>query len=124
VKVADDAWMCIEIHVKLNPDPATSAGAELGLWLNDVSVQQFTDAAPLGYWMRDKFCPVGADGTECTSYPPPTGTVMIPLDLRWRSVAALKLNAFWPQNYITSGGAGTVQYDDMVLAKSRVGCLR
>ena len=49
---------------------------------------------------------------------------MIPLDLRHRSTSTLKLDAFWPQNYITSGPAGSVWYDDMVVARSRVGCIR
>jgi hypothetical protein len=48
----------------------------------------------------------------------------VPLDLRMRSTAALDLNAFWPQAYVTSGPAGAVQYDDMVVAKSYVGCLQ
>jgi len=122
--VAPDAWMCVEIHVKVNPDPSSGAGAELGLWVNDQSVQQFTDSAPLGYWIKDKFCPEGVDSSECTNYPPPTGTTLIPLDLQYRSTMALKLNAFWPQNYITSGGDGSVWYDDMVVAKSRVGCIQ
>jgi hypothetical protein len=124
VHYADDAWFCVEIHLKLNPDPASSAGAELGLWVNDAPVVQFTDSAPLGYWVRDKFCLDTAVGTECTTYRPANPT-LVPLDLRWRTVAALTLNYFWPQNYITTAGAtGSVQYDDMVVAKSRVGCLR
>ena len=36
----------------------------------------------------------------------------------------LKLNAFWPQNYITDPVAGSVWFDDMVIAKQRIGCLR
>ncbi len=47
----------------------------------------------------------------------------MPLDLQYRSVAPLDLNAFWPQNYITSGPEGSVWYDDMVLATERVGCI-
>jgi len=35
----------------------------------------------------------------------------------------LKLNAFWPQNYITDPASGTVWFDDMVVATVRVGCL-
>lgn len=119
----DDQWMCLEVQVKLNPDPGSGAGAELSLWKNDQSVVHFTDASPLGYWVKDKFCPENADGTECTDYPPPSGTQMIPLDLRFRSTTDLKLNAFWPQNYITSGGAGSVYYDDMVVATTRLGCI-
>ena len=102
---------------------ASGSGAELGLWVNDQSVIQFTDSAPLGYWVKDKFCPNSATGKECTDYKPSNPT-LVPLDLQYRSTTNLKLNAFWPQNYITSGGAGSVWYDDMVIAKSRVGCIQ
>jgi hypothetical protein len=120
---AKEQWQCFEIHIKLNPDPASAAGAELGFWLDDRSVLQFTDSSPLGYWVKDKFCPDAAIGTECTDYRP-AAPVLTPLNLQYRSTAALTLNYFWPQNYITSGGAGAVWYDDMVIAKSRVGCIR
>ncbi len=120
---AKDQWQCFEIHIKLNPSGASGAGAELGLWVNDQSVIHFTDSAPLGYWVKDKFCPDKATGKECTDYKPSNPT-LVPLDLQFRSTTALKLNAFWPQNYITSGGAGSVWYDDMVVAKSRVGCIQ
>jgi len=46
-----------------------------------VRVQHFDAATPVGYWIKDKYCPSGADGSECTDYPPPAGTTMIPLDL-------------------------------------------
>lgn len=61
--------------------------------------------------------------TECGDLQA-SGTTLIPLDLQWRKTTALKLNYFWPQNYITSGTAGAVSYDDMVVAKVRVGCLK
>ncbi len=121
--VDDDQWMCIEVQVTLNPDPISGAGAELAAWKNDQLLVHFTDQAPLGYWIKDKFCPEGADSPSCTDYPPPSGTTLIPLDLQYRSTPDLVLNTFWPQNYITSGGAGSVWYDDMVIAKQRVGCL-
>jgi hypothetical protein len=120
---AKESWQCFEVHVKLNPDPASGAGGELGVWIDDRSILQFTDAAPLGYWVKDKFCPAAATGTECTQYKPANPT-LVPLDLQWRSTTALKLDNFWPQNYITDGGAGSVWYDDMVVARSRVGCIR
>jgi hypothetical protein len=123
-QVENDTWMCLEIMVKVNPSPSSGAGAELAVWKNDALVQHFTDKAPLGYWIKDKFCPSGADDPSCTNYPPPPGTVLIPLDLQLRSTTALKINYFWPQNYITSGPAGNVTYDDMVIAKVRVGCLQ
>ena len=100
---AKEQWQCFEINVKLNPDPASGAGAELGVWIDDRSIQQFTDAAPLGYWVKDKFCPSAATGTECTMYRPASPT-LVPLDLQWRSTTALTLDNFWPQNYITDVG--------------------
>jgi hypothetical protein len=120
---AKNEWQCIELHIKLNPDPSSGMGAELGLWIDDVSVAQFSDSAPLGYWVKDKFCPDAATGTECTDYRP-SDVTLIPLDLQYRSTTALKINAFWPQNYITDPGSGSVWYDDMVVAKVRIGCLR
>lgn len=119
--VDEGQWLCIELHVKLNTDASSSRGAILEVWKNDALVQRFDDGGPLGYWIRDKFCPQGADGPECTDYPAPAEVV---LDLQFRSTQALRLNAFWPQNYITEGPDGSVQYDDMVVATQRVGCLR
>ncbi|MBK7401050.1 MAG: hypothetical protein IPJ34_33555 [Myxococcales bacterium] len=124
LRAKDDAWSCVEMHVKVNPDPASKAGAQLGLWVDDVSIAQFDDAAPLGYWVKDKFCSTTADAPSCTSYPPPAGTTMVPLDLQLRKTATLQLNHFWPQNYVTAGPAGNVYFDHMVVARTRVGCLR
>jgi hypothetical protein len=119
--IDEDSWVCLEVHVKLNPDPANATGAVLESWKNDVLVARFDDAGPLGYWIRDKFCPMGADGTECTDYPAPFTEI---LDLQFRTTTALKLNAFWPQNYITDPPEGTLTFDQMVVATTRIGCLR
>ncbi|HVU01615.1 MAG TPA: hypothetical protein VHE30_07685 [Polyangiaceae bacterium] len=120
---AKDTWQCFEVHIKLNPDPASALGAELGAWLDDRTLAAFTDSAPLGYWVKDKFCMDAAVGTECTDYRPANPT-LVPLDLQYRNTSALRLNYFWPQNYITDAGGGSVHYDDMVLAKRRIGCIR
>ncbi len=119
----DDAWICLEAHAKMNTDLTSGTGAELDVWKNDALVAHFDDHAPLGYWMKDKFCPVGAPGTECTSYPPDAGTVMIPLDLQWRKTQSLALTYIWPQNYITTG-SGTLGLDAMVVASARIGCMQ
>jgi hypothetical protein len=120
----DDQWICLEVHVKLNMDLTSSAGAELDVWKNDALVQHFDAQAPTGCWIKDKFCASGADGSECTAYPDLCQQPFVPLDLQWRSTAALALNYFWPQNYITQGPDGSVSYDEMVVAKVRVGCLQ
>jgi hypothetical protein len=120
----DDTWNCLEVHIKLNTDLTSTKGAVLEVWKNDGLVQRFDEQAPVGYWIKDKFCPMGADGTECTNYPPPQGTQLIPLDLQWRSTAALQLNWFWPQNYITDPATADFSLDDMVVATQRVGCIQ
>jgi hypothetical protein len=122
--VDEDQWMCLEVHAKMNTDLGSSSGAVLEVWKNDMLVQHFDGTAAVGYWIRDKFCPTGADGTECTDYPPPQGTQMIPLDQQWRSTAGLTLNYFWPQNYITDDPGGDLQLDDMVVATARIGCIQ
>jgi hypothetical protein len=116
----DDQWACIEVHAKLNTDMASAAGAELEVWKNDVLIQRFPETGPTGYWVQDHYCPAGADGSQCGYSPTAPG----PLDLQFRTSAALELNHFWPQNYITAATAGSVWFDDMVVAKSRIGCLR
>jgi len=120
--IDESSWSCIEVHVKMNTDPASGAGAVLEVWKNDALVQSFISTGPLGYWIRDKFCTPAADGTQCTSYPAPFDTV---LDLQWRSTPSLQLNYFWPQNYITTSGVtGSMQFADMIVATSRVGCVQ
>lgn len=119
--VDEGRWVCLEVHARVNPDLASGAGAVLEVWKDDLLMQSFGDAGPMGYWIRDKFCPEGADGTECTDYPAPFDEV---LDLQVRSDAALRLNAFWPQNYISTPGEATLAFDQMVVATRRVGCMR
>jgi hypothetical protein len=114
-------WVCLEVHARVNDAPASNAGAVLEVWKNDVLMQHFDATAPKGYWIRDKFCPEGADGSECTDYPAPATQL---LDLQVRNTAGLRLNAFWPQNYITDAAMGTLAFDQMVVATRRVGCTR
>jgi len=114
-------WICLEVHAKLNPSGSSGAGAMLEVWKNDAVVASFTDNSPLGWWIRDKFCPGTADGTECTDYPAPATET---LDLQFRSTTAYGINAFWPQNYITDSATGTLRFDQMVVATTRVGCMQ
>lgn len=114
-------WECYEIHLNLNPNPANGAGAVLELWKNDALVRRFDDSEPPGYWVRDKFCPIDADGSECTRYRP-AHPALVMLDQRWRTTSALKINYFWPQNYNTNRSDSSMLLDDMVVAKERIGC--
>lgn len=117
----ETTWVCVEVHIKLNPDPASSVGAVLEVWKNDELMRRYDDTGPMGYWIRDKFCPMDADGPECTMYPAPFSEK---LDLRFRTDANLHITTVWPQNYVTDATTARMQLDDLVLATERVGCLR
>jgi len=112
---------CYEIHLKVNPDPTTETGAVLEVWQNDSLIRRFDDTGPMGYWVKDKFCPVDADGTECTTYKPANPT-LVPLDQQWRITSALKINYIWPRNYNIQTPNSEFILDDMVVATQRVGC--
>jgi len=94
------------------------------LWRNDALVQRFDHETPRGCWIKDKFCPEGADGTECTDYPSLCAEPLVPADLQWRSSAALQITGIGFGNYITEGAGGSVQYDHVAVAKTRIGCDR
>lgn len=116
-----DAWVCYEVHLKLNPDPTSGAGAILEIWENDDLIRRFDDTGPFGYWVKDKFCPSDADGAECTTFKPANPTLAL-LDQQWRSTTALKINYFWPQNYNDASTNSSLLFDDMAVATRRIGC--
>ena len=120
-RTQSNSWVCYEVHLKLNPNPATAAGAVLEVWQNDSLIRRFDDTGPYGYWVRDKFCPSDADGSECTAYRP-ANPVLALLDQQWRSTTALKINYLWPQNYNDASTKSSLLLDDMVVAKQRIGC--
>lgn len=121
-RMRSNVWVCYEIHLKLNPDPASGAGAKLEVWQDNQLVRRFDDHGPLGYWVRDKFCPQDATGTECTTYRPAHPHLVL-LDQRWRTSASLKINYLWPQNYNTASTDSSLLIDDIVVATRRIGCI-
>jgi hypothetical protein len=120
-RMQSNTWVCYEIHLKVNSDPAAGTGGVLEVWQNDALIRRFDDTGPSGYWVKDKFCPVDANGSECTEYRPANPAALL-LDQQWRSTGALKVNYFWPQNYNTDGPNSTLILDDMVVATRRIGC--
>ncbi|MBI4820017.1 MAG: hypothetical protein HY791_27325 [Deltaproteobacteria bacterium] len=119
--VDEGNWVCMEAHVRLNSAPSGAGGAILEVWKRDELVERFDEHGPMGYWIRDKFCPEAADGRECLDYADTADTI---LDLRLRSAPELRLNAFWPQNYVTEASQWTLDFDQLVVATRRVGCAR
>ncbi|MFN0245755.1 MAG: hypothetical protein ACKV2T_02530 [Kofleriaceae bacterium] len=119
--IDENQWVCLEVHVRLNPSATTAAGAVLEVWKNDALVTRLDDAGPMGYWLRGKWCASNSDGQECTDYPAQPDEI---LSLQFRNTTAFGVNAFWPQNYITESIMGTLRFDQMVVATTRVGCMR
>ena len=117
-----DRWVCYEIHLKLNPDPASAQGAVLEVWQNDRLIRRFDDHGPLGYWVRDKVCAADTTDRTCTDYRPATAHLVL-LDQRWRTVPDLRINYLWPQNYNTARTDSSLLLDDMVVATRRIGCI-
>lgn len=117
------AWTCYEIHMKLNPNPANGLDSILEIWENDQLVRRFDNTGPYGWNIRDKFCPADSDSRNCTDFAPANRSQNL-LNTQWRNTTALKINHIWPQNYNTTGVNSSVFFDDLVVAKSRVGCVK
>ncbi|MFU8806468.1 MAG: hypothetical protein ACNA8W_21830, partial [Bradymonadaceae bacterium] len=119
----DGQWHCLEVMARLNDAPGSAEGGELAAWIDDELVYHYTEDGPLGYWIRDKFCPADADNSSCLNYAPPEDErEQEVLNLQWRNSLDLKLNYLWIQNYISSGD-GSVEFDDVVVATTRIGCM-
>jgi hypothetical protein len=110
--IDEGQWVCLEVHVDV-------AGKALEVYKNDALVQGLPVS---GQWVRDKYCPMAADGSECTDYTTPPFTELV--DLTFRTTPSYGVNAFWPQNYITDAAMGTLRFDQMVVATRRIGCMR
>jgi hypothetical protein len=111
VKATPGQWMCVEHMVKLN-NPVTAMNGEHAIWINGVKVSHLGQNFPNGRWTWGNF-------TQ-----DPTGS---PFEgLRWRSDVNLNLNWLWLENYSPNDPAGvssSIQFDHVVAAKSRIGCL-
>jgi len=119
----DNQWECVEVHAKLNTDMSSATGSILEVWRNDSLMESLTPTSSTnsdGKWVQDHYCPADADMSRCTSY---SATAPQPVNLQVRTTTALNLNYFWPQNYITSGGAGSMRLSNMVVATKRIGCI-
>jgi len=120
----EGTWFCIEVMVRLNPDPASRSGGELALWWDDVEVVHFTEAGPPGYWIQDDFCANDLGDDELCEEFHPGGTPSELVDLQVRTTTDLQLNYLWPQNFNGSDRESTLAFDDIVVATQRIGCIQ
>lgn len=106
-----DRWTCIEIMAKLN-QPVAASNGELALWMDGKLVSHLQRGSPVGTWAGGIFTP-NSGGEPFEGF-------------QWRSDPALALNWLWLLHYSTKdppGYVGSLFFDHVVLATSRVGCL-
>jgi hypothetical protein len=111
VRARTGQWMCVEHMVKLN-NPLSAFNGEHAIWQDGVKVSHLGPGFPNGSWSGGVF-------TQDPAGSPFEG-------FRWRSDANLTLNWIWLQNYSPNapiGFSGHMLFDQVVVAKSRIGCL-
>ena len=105
--VASGRWTCFELMLKLNT-PGQSDG-EFAVWIEDALVQHLREGAPnmdrmgAGWWGPDP---------EGDPFP----------GFNWRNTADLGFNWIWLDFYVDSGPS-SMSWDQVVVAKERIGCM-
>jgi hypothetical protein len=126
----DTNWHSYEIHLKLNTDMTSSAGAILELWIDDQPIIRYDDSGAIvgggsdeagGFWIKDKFCYLSDASSLCAPYNPGSGYVK--LNQQYRTTTALQTNFMWLENYNTYSTNNEVRYSNVVLATKRIGAI-
>jgi hypothetical protein len=127
-----DEWFCIEMRSKANT--VGDNDGELTFWIDDEGVGDYRPGFPDGTWLRDSFHTGGCDFSACTEPAPFEG-----FDFRASDDVLFKafvLDAYYERGSsqskretlsergIVVDDAQTVLYDDIVIAKERIGCRR
>lgn len=117
-----DKWFCVEFMAKANT--VGQNDGELALWRDDKLIGEYKTGTPIGHWRRDAFLTFGQ------WYNPATfGTT--PFEgFNFRSAATVKfsylsVDAYYQRDTTTSTTspeAQTIDYDDFVVANTRIGC--
>ncbi|MEK7406114.1 MAG: hypothetical protein AAB225_13485 [Acidobacteriota bacterium] len=124
--VPRDAWVCVEVMVKMNSSPDSSDG-EQAFWIDGKRVARFAPGSVRGTWVRDVFRIDEENGQPFEG-------------LRWRRDMRVKVNKLWLSHYVSEtaferndGYAGrhpdfeintrsnTVFFDDVVVSTEYVG---
>jgi hypothetical protein len=126
----DTNWHSYEIHLKLNTDMTSSAGAILELWIDDQPIIRYDDSGAIvgggsdeagGFWIKDKFCYLSDASSICAPYNPGSGYVK--LNQQYRTTTALQTNFMWLENYNTYPTNNEVRYSNVVFATKRIGAI-
>lgn len=127
-----DEWFCLEIEAHANT-PGASDG-RLAFYVNDELVGEYGPGYPEGTWLRDSFHEGGCSFSACTEPAPFDGfDFRASADVRFkeffldayyeRSTTANR-RATLEERGLTVSSEQTILYDDIVIAKERIGCRR
>jgi hypothetical protein len=125
-----DRWFCLEIEAHANT--LGRSDGSLHFYLDDELVGAYGPGYPEGTWLRSSFHEGGCEFSACTPPGPFEG-----LQLRTHAAVQFKeffLDAYYERdssanrraemeaNGLTVSGEQTILYDDIVVAKERIGC--
>ncbi|MGE3669353.1 MAG: hypothetical protein AB7K71_06815 [Polyangiaceae bacterium] len=118
-----DQWFCVEIYTKANT-PGSYDG-ELALYVDNALVGEYRTGTPRGRWLRDNFYSHGQYFQDEQAFEGFNFRTSADVGLK-----AVTLDAYYEkgtldakeQNGITVPEAQITRYDDVVVARSRIGC--
>ena len=126
-----DRWVCIEVMAKANT--VGDSDGELALWVDDDPVEHYRKGSPMGSWLRAKFyAPGTCSWPSCPDPSPFEG-------FNFRSSEQVRFGQFFLDAYnelasfrrdlerlrnlgMNPSTTQTILYDDVVVAKERIGC--
>jgi hypothetical protein len=115
--VTKDAWICVELMVKLN-DPVTASNGEQAFWIDGKLwrvdgqvVSHIGPGFPKGNWTGGWWRPDAESRSDFDGF-------------NWRSIDALTINYLWTYVYITKAPRGHISrvgFDNIVVATDYIG---
>ena len=107
-RVVSDQWVCLEVMMKVNT-PGQNDG-EFAVWINDQAIQHLREGEP------------NMDRTGWGVWGPDPNGDPFP-GFNWRSTTDLAWNWIWLDFYENYSGALEMKWDQVVVAKERIGCM-
>jgi len=125
-------WFCIELHARANT--VGTHDGDLSYFVDDAPVGDYRVGTPNGTWLRDQFYTDGCSFSACTPPVPfegfdfrtdaAVGFKAIYLDAYYeRDSSARKRQALIDRG-LTPSDEQLIDYDDVVVARERIGCRR
>ena len=110
-RVVSDQWVCLEVMMKVNT-PGQNDG-EFAVWINDQPDLHLSQGSPNMTQHSGPGYPVWSPDPQGEPFP----------GFNWRSTTDLAWNWIWLDFYENYSGALEMKWDQVVVAKERIGCM-